>query len=163
MLFYLVLFSCTVFSQSEKNNVEYKGGFGLLYKTINKYIHSGNRIITSGDSNRYYNIVVVIDKKGTVKSESIFSVNKDTSEIAIILSVIKRTNGKWVNHSSNDQIIVLPIYYMYNDDESNTHKKIPNISQDYYGNGNKTALLYLNPIIVIIYPTIIDKRGLKKN
>jgi hypothetical protein len=54
------------------------------------------------------------------------------------------------------QLVVLPLYLLYlgDYDETNVVAKIPIMRQEYYTNWNKSALIYLDPIIIKTYPSV---------
>jgi hypothetical protein len=118
-IFISLLFCKTeTFSQANDSAIGYKGGLKMLARDIIKHLPAifykkegpGDLDI---DYNRYYQAVMKIHKDGTIdKSILIFSY-MDTVKVPIILDAIHQTDGKWINYSGEDQIIVLPLHFLY--------------------------------------------------
>jgi len=148
------------FSQTNDSVIGYKGGIKMLARDILKrlptifYKNAGPESLDI-TCNRYYNVVMKIQKDGTIdKSILVFSV-MDTVKVPFIINAIQQTNGNWINNSGEDQLIVLPLYLLYErSDESQTPEKIPIMRQDYYLNWTKSRLIYFEPIVSTAYSPV---------
>jgi hypothetical protein len=150
------LFTQTSFCQQD-SLIEYKGGFNLLGRDILRHLPINPAVTTYHDEgvdyDRYYTVVLKILKNGGIgKSIFVFSV-MDSLKVPLVVDAIRFTAGKWINHSGEDQTVVLPIYLVNRMDEpSDSTKKIPIISQQYYLDGSRSKVVYLAPVILTSYP-----------
>lgn len=161
LILLLLLSFCiiSVFSQPSQNTIQYKNGFQRLNKVfVNKSeLYTGIRGGTYSEitHNRFFNVVMRIGTDGNIDSILIISV-MDSVEAPLIIDAIKSTRGNWINKSGMAQLVVLPLYLLYlgDYDETNVVAKIPIMRQEYYTNWNKSALIYLDPIIIKTYPSV---------
>lgn len=146
-----------IFSQDSTGVIEYKGGDKALLKKVFFYIsrYEGNLERTQDEKkySSYYTVVFKIKADNSIDSKIDVLVVNDSTDSKIdsaIVELIKQTNGNWINHSNEEQTVVLPIYHVYMDENS---KMNPDIRQTYYINWKKNKLIYLKPIIVGSYPS----------
>jgi hypothetical protein len=155
----MIAFTFKAHSQNQNTThvIEYKGGDTSLIKQIFKYIgkHSGFYDGKEREHNRYFQAVVEIEKDGTIGDQiNIVMIDNDTSAMSeTIIDAIKQTNGHWINHTHEEQSVVLPIYFIYKKDETSMNVK-PDIKQEYHYKSQKINLIYLAPIIIQMEPPI---------
>ena len=155
-----LIFSNTVtFSQANDTIIGYKGGSKALTKDIIKHLpeifyKKGGLEDLDITYNRYYEVIMKIHKDGTIdKSILIFSF-MDTVKMPILMNAIHQTDGKWINYSGEDQVIVLPLHFLYIGNYLSSSPEQPIMRQDYYLNWAKSRLIYFEPIVSRCYAPV---------
>ena len=149
ILFFMIAFAFKAYAQNQDTThvIQYKGGDTSLIKQIFKYIgkHSGFYDGKDREHNRYFQVVLKIEKDGTMGDQmNIIMIDNDTSSMPeTIIDAIKQTNGQWINHTHQEQSILLPIYFIYKRDETSLNIK-PDIKQKYYYKRPKDKFGLLN-------------------
>ncbi|GEM_PF-7016118 len=155
VMFLFILSICD--SQDTSRIITYAGGYNILTKNLVNYVYFNYGFFqdSARAHNRYFQAKIKIDKNGFFKSEmELISINNDTSTIgSIIVEAIKKTSGKWINHSGKDQIVILPVYFIYKD-ENTKSEPIPEIKNEIYLEAKKFKPIYLQPIEIDMYPTV---------
>jgi hypothetical protein len=155
----LFFWNSEAFSQSNDSLIGYKGGLERLKRDIIKalptifYKKEGPEDFYI-EYNRYYEAIMKINKDGTIdKSILIFSF-MDTVKMPFIINAIHKTDGKWINYTGEDQIIVLPLHFLYVGNDLSRSPEMPFMREDYYLNWTKSKLIYFEPIVSISYAPV---------
>jgi hypothetical protein len=108
----------------------------------------GKAIDGSFDNNsRYFNIIMNFDRTGKLIETTVLSID-DTLMGNEFLKIIQQTQGNWVNHTSSNQTLVLPVYWEFENSKGLVHKKINTFRTDRSLNGQLGKITLLKPLEV---------------
>ena len=139
--------------------IGYKGGMPLLQRDILLHLRINPAVDTYHDEgvnyNRYYQVVMQIGKEGELgESLSVISL-MDTLKTPFIVTAIRATAGKWINHSGKEQTVVLPIYLIYKTAESgDSVVRPPVFGQAVFFGEQKREAVYFPPVVISSYPGV---------
>lgn len=149
-----------LWAQKPNNSVEFRGGKAALSKSIFKYLSKHNGLYedvladTLREGNKYFMLLMNIDARGEFHGAiSILSV-QDTTNVKNIIAAFKQTEGKWINHSREKKMIILPLYFIYKrDDGKKNVEKGPILNNSFYS-PKKSDIISLEPIVIELHPWV---------
>lgn len=156
----LILMAVTgepIFSQTALP-IEYKGGSWALFRKVVKYleinngVYNGNEPEKERQGNKYFIVVLSMDGNGRFNNDcSILSI-QDTTNCKNVLAAVKETNGSWINHTGENQTVIIPVYFLYDSDEKKLEKD-PSF-KNYFYSERKRGVICLEPIVIKLLPTV---------
>ena len=139
--------------------VDYQGGIKTFYRLLTKNLQVTDEMAKK-DANSTFNVIIGVQPNGNMDHIEITSIG-DSTGTGMILGVVKKSQSQWISHSGTDQLVNFQIYF-YHDDEKSDFKpgispNTPTINTQYYVNWESKAMIHLEPIVVVSFPTIMDR------
>jgi hypothetical protein len=148
MIFIITIVSVQAFCQSKL--IAFEGGDTVLYRLLTKSLGIADR--ETKDSTRYFNVLMSISKSGHIDQVIITSVY-DSANAGTILTAIKKTQDKWINHSGKDVWVNIP-FYLYYLNENDVVERNPKIYARQFVNWETGTLVNLPAVYVQVFPTM---------
>jgi hypothetical protein len=149
----LLIFFCTIMSVQafcQSRQIEFEGGDTVLYKLLLKSLKIVGR--ETSDSTRYFDVLMNINKSGHIDQVIITSVY-DSANAGPILTAIKKTQDKWINHSGKDLWVNIP-FYLYYLNENDVVERNPKIQSRQFVNWETRMMVTLPAVNVQVFPTM---------
>jgi hypothetical protein len=152
IVFFLLICYVTNARGQQQKEIEYDSGriglTKLMAKSIRPEKYSDSAAWYSTD--KQYLVLLRIEKNGVLGDDISIFMSNDSLMLPMILDVMRRTQGHWINHTGKEQMVVLPICYFFQSDEK--EKPMPILRFDKYNKTGKEAMVYLEPFTIVMYP-----------
>ncbi len=119
ILSFLVIVSAQSFSQLPVKGIEFKDGKNAFIKKILQYLdkNNGGYNMASAEiermSNKYFVVVLNIDKRGRFYDRCSVLSLQDTTNGKIVLAAFRQTDGDWINNTGYKKTVIIPVYFIY--------------------------------------------------
>ncbi len=154
--FLLLCCYCDINAQTGTASVEFKEGTAAMNKLIYKYLvgHHGVYDLATPEieqaGNKYFVATMMIDQNGTLESCSILSM-QDTTNTNTVLAAFKQTDGNWINHRQVPTMVLIPVYFLYDDPDK---KERNPVMENYFNPSGKGDIICLEPFVITLFPTV---------